>query len=224
MKKLSKILLIPVAIIAIMAIVRCDKDDVTSQEPQQYHLTIDNILEEFPKDLYENSSRIVFKNETGGTRVLSILPEHALQNKSYGGRDYTVDALNYRLVEENDDSYIIQVTVRAQYRYEFADINSNHIEYNFNPIESIDVTIAGLTSPGIDNINFVRISRIGTEVLTIDNFSEELALNGKEFNGVYYSWVFPSSTAFSSIYYNPEFGVIGFQDENDVLYVFDSIE
>ncbi len=221
MKKSIKILLVPVAIIAIMAIVRCDKDDDTIQEPLQYQLTIDNILEKFPKDLYESSSKIVFKNESGGTRVLSILPEHALQNKSYGGRDYTVDALNYRLVEENDDSYIIQVTVSAQYEYEFSDINSNHIEYNFNPIESILILLTGLTNPGINNINLMTVEVDG---VAFDNFSETFELNGKEFTDVYYSRINPMSTAFSSIYFNAEFGVIGFQDENDVLYVFDSIE
>ncbi len=212
MKKLSKILLIPVAIIAIMAIVRCNKDDDASQEPQQYHLTIDNILEKFPQDLYENSSKIVFKNESGGTRVLSILPEHALQSRTHMGRDYTVDALNYRLVEENDDSYIIQVTVDAQY---------GAFDPNFKPLEFILIIMSGLKNAGTNNITLMTVEVDG---VAFDNYSETFDLNGKEFTDVYYSRIYPTSTAFSSIYFNPEFGVIGFQDENDVLYVFDSIE
>ena len=53
---------------------------------------------------------------------------------------------------------------------------------------------------------------------------ETIELLDKEFTNVYSNFIASEFTAFSELYYNPTYGIVGFRDREDELYVFKEFE
>ena len=196
----------------------CKSDEEAIPEPTPpfrfengAHLTIDEIKKEFPGDLYQSSSLLIFKNEAGDERRLAPnYSEHMFERTAHG-ISYTFDQVNYLLFEEADPSYYFDIVMSA------------NLTSNSSSIEGLSILLNGKT-PGILNPWLI----LTTDDLNGDydyGLIEEQVLLGKTFKDVLKVWTIPpDQTAYSDLFFNSEFGVIGFSDKDDVLWVYDRAE
>jgi len=192
-------------IILIFAACKKDSDKTLS------HLSIEDLKEFVPYDSLNRFSKVVFINQDGDEKILTITKSIGQVEKKLDGKTYTVDQDEFTFRDETDTRYVIELLVTAQYNSSASAV-----------IEFVDCTLFTTVNngfvPGI-SLYTDRPHNRSNEV------HEEITLNGKSFQNVFSNYtIVEIGERFSKLYYSKKIGVAGFKDGNSELWVYDHYE
>lgn len=174
------------------------------------HLRTEDAQKLIPLSSYNIASRVIFKNQDGVEKSLTISITETVEESMINDFQYTFDQLVIILIDEATTDYKINVIATATY----SSIGS-HIEF-LNCILFNNQTSNGSIIPSI-RIETNREPIVGT-------FEQEVQLLDKTFNDVYTNYDYSEVPAYSILHYTTQFGVIGFKDQSGILWVYDRME
>ena len=197
----------PFVLFIILIFTACDKDSDNTLS----HLSIENLKEFVPYDSLNIFSKVVFLNQDGDQKILTITKSIGQVEKTLDGKTYTVDQDEFTFRDETDTRYNIELLVTAHYSSSSSTI-----------IEFVDCTLFTTVNNG-----FVPSVRLHTDKPPSrpNEVHTEVTLNGKIFQDVFSNHtIIEIGEKFSKLYYSKEIGVVGFKDGNGVLWVYDHYE
>ena len=170
-------------------------------------MTIEGVKKLFPQDKYRNNAYVIFKDSIETEKKMTISWDEGTFHNSSNPTDYN----RYFLIEEALLTYQIEASLQA---------NASHLQ----KVETLSVTIAANNTSAAAWL-LISYPNPKTESITSDIVAPRELL-GKSFDDVYFVNCpsFPNQSGYTQIYFNEEFGVIGFTDENDNLFVFERFE
>jgi hypothetical protein len=185
----------------------CSSGDKLPSDNELADLTIDSILNYFPYNIYTTNSSAVYKDIDGNEKYLEITNSEKIVESQVASLPYKSNRLSVSLTDPATIEYAINLIVGADY-------------------STIDNSNTYILISLMNEVNNGFIQTIGmTESVggLMSNFNEpEMILNGKSFFNVHYNITVPEHvTSYSEIYFNTEFGIIGYTDNLDTLWVLD---
>lgn len=203
-------------VLLIISLFSCDSHmvnyDSNIQLDYRKIVEISDALDYVP-EAYNTGSLVRFKDKNGNITSFTI-DKDLLENKeTANGEKYLTREYSYNLYSSELDVILSLLT------------NFGNSELYFGKTETLIVLNSGDLFLGFSKINLFFQSN---EFVGIDNedykFSEQIVLNGNTFNNVYESIVTLNYDNCSKVYYNVELGIVAFQDRNNKLWTYDSIE
>jgi hypothetical protein len=169
------------------------------------NLTIDNIKELIPIDLYESSSHVIFVNQNGDEKSLKIEIIKEGKEKLIEGEKYLSEYLAIHLIDEENPNYSIVIEALV----------------NYWDLETVVEEVSCLLF-NLEYIPTLRITPNREPSLSI--LEAEKQLLNKSFSNVYSNFILPELNSYSVIYYTIETGAIGFKDHENNLWVYERFE
>ncbi len=182
----------------------CEKEVTvmeTSNELQT--LKIDNIKNLLPLSESNSKTKVGFYNEKGDEILFDFIIEEEIKEKKVGSESYFAEEISGSYINESINDYSLYFTGSGNYT---------------SKNESNLFVSAGINQFVEEGVSALSLDEEGTPIFAI--FYDNIQLLDKEFEAVYSNRIDPNATSFSVIYYNATYGVIGFKDREDDLYVF----
>ncbi len=203
------ILLVAFAFIGI----RCTDDDggATGENIVIEDLVLTDILKFIPIGDLKSNSKVVFRNIDGTEKVFDVsIITDTIREKTSSGVSYNSEQIiiNYKNSFNND--FTISTTISSQYSVD------NEV---FEFIRSKIVVLKG------NNANTAALSLDSDGMSLFSIIHDSFTILDRKFENVYIN--FPVSgmePPYSEILYSAEFGVIGFRDFVNNMWVFDRFE
>lgn len=197
---MEKIFLI---LLVIVSLASCQKDNRSNVNPnsgQLASLEVDALLPFLPLENMEGVTKVVFENAMGEEKVYDIEITEKAIDREVNAVEYQADQIAI-LYSNPDDFYTIAAIASGNYS---------------------SVTASNLYIQAIVNQTLVpcslSINEEGQPLLAF--FYEQKDLLGQSFSNVFSNMFHDKDGAFGELYYNFEYGIIGFRDENGDLFVF----
>ena len=195
-------------ILALAALIGCSEE--SSDNNSLGKLNINDVVQFIPKNDYMNNSTLIFKNAQGLEKSFTISTSSNELNKVFGEKTYKAENLEINLIDPNTDEYRLNINVGSNYT---------------TSTESVSYISCGLLNDTNDGLVPVIDMVLENSRLNSHTIHAELVLNNKSFTDVHQSIDLSSQVnGFSNLYYNSEFGIIGFTDELNELWVFEKYE
>jgi len=182
--------------------ISCSKEQVNTSKQNVYQLK--EVKIHTPFDLLNNSTESKYIDKDGRTKLFSLEFDRIEKVKPFGETTYKTEEfdISYRLLQSN---YYLNIKL-------FSNENSDG---------GISEFIASSVLTDFNNglIPSVKINKSGDPVLC--EIIESISLNGKSFENVYrnFSTSTDGANSFEFIYYTKDMGIVGFHDEEGVLWV-----
>lgn len=160
---------------------------------------------------YKAQKKVLYKNQTGETKLLSIRFLADAVEYTWGGQTYLSDRIDVALYDETDAYFVIRVLGGANYSQNNQVVHS--VAFDLMPGSEFWL----LASVLLDE-NGKR-----SEPLFFGTFLAEVELNSRKFKECFFSEN-KGKDAFSELYVNSTEGVVAFRDKNNELFVFDKFE
>jgi hypothetical protein len=173
------------------------------------HLSVNNVEKFIPLESYESFSKVIFVNQSGEEKILNVNVERGQEEKEIENILYSSDILTIHLTDETNSEYSIFIRAIAEY-WDF--------ETTFEYVSSF---LYSQHDQGF-YIPDIRIASDGQPLVCI--LEQEKILLNKTFVDVYTNYQVPETHPYSTIFYNIEFGIIGFKDYDNALWVFERYE
>ena len=189
-------------------ILSCNKDSelVSLSSVEGTHLSLTKVNNLIP-DVYQGAEKVTFKNKENQLVELNVFYEQEVEERILGENiEYTSESVSATLFNYQEN---IEIVVSASANY-----NDNSLEV----LETLNVILM----PGYNSVGGGWISLLykDSELMEFDTFTEELDLLDRPFNNVYVNKLNSDlQTEYSEIYYNADYGVIGFKDKFNELWV-----
>lgn len=204
-------ILASIVTILLFVMLSCNKNtelaSLSSIEGSQLALTkVDDLI----PDVYQESEEVTFVNGENESIELNVLYEQVFEERIIGEKtEYFSEKISVALFNQQEN---IDIVVIASTNY-----NNNALEV----LESLNVILM----PGYKSIGGGWISLVykDSKLTESDNYLEDVNLLNRSFGKVYVNKANPDIQAeYSEIYYNADYGVIGFRDRFNELWVLDN--
>jgi len=166
-------------------------------------LKIESIKNLLPLVTSNSKTKAVFYNEKGDEIVFDFIFEEELKEKIIESESYFAEEMSGSYINESINDYSLYFVGSGNY--------SSKTESNL-------FVAAGINQFVETAVTKITLDETGTPILAM--YYDKKQLLDKEFESVYSNFIFDEFTAFSELYYNASFGIIGFKDRADDLYVF----
>lgn len=170
-------------------------------------INIDNLKAFVPVDHMEDNSKVIFINEDGDEAIFSITSSSTTETSEINGHSYERELKSYSLSNINDPSYSLNILL------------SSHYHDNNTVVGLIDCSL--LTTKNGGWIPMVRLDGLGN---TRTGTRQNEILGTSNFSDVFSNVVLNEEVKHSKIFYNYEFGFVGFHDELNELWYLDRYE
>ena len=190
-------------LLIILIALSCEDDKPIDIDPFS-DIALDNIKNYIPINDLEANTAIEFVNQVNDSKILMVKGIVEYVDKTLNGESYKTESIYYQLSEENNSSYSISIQAEGIYNEPG------------KPIQLLVVAInTNLTTPELPWIDIFE------DGLTLGKPRSDLDLLDKNFIDVISNVDRPDTpSSFSKLYYNFEYGVVGFHDINNELWVF----
>ena len=196
------------AFITLLIGTSCKEDPVPSKDIQ-----LGAITALLPLDNLEQNNYAIFKNQYGAEIALELSVNKEDVQKTIASTPYQTENIEIKYLHPDDDNFSLSVTASAEY------LNQNtyrkHIDCFYHYKDMQFPLMQPQISIGIDGELFGGV------------FHESDILLNEEFQNVYKNKaLYPNTTVtqYYDVYYTPEWGVIGFETQDEELWVFDRFE
>jgi len=193
----------------------------TSDSQDENIPNIENLKACFPSNDYKDNSKIRFLNERGEERVFSISYEEIEPDSRFEFPPFclTGGELNFSpLIEENAEVVTLTDDVFVGYTIFFIlDSSSDGTDLTARIVERFGTPTTAACN---------KLNQTGLLLFSLpkdDSLGDSMTLLGQDFENVLTGF-WPGNDGFTTVYYNQEFGMLGFLDEFQELYVFDSYQ
>lgn len=187
----------------IVLLTSCEKEvTVTEASDKLQTLKIDNIKDFIPLS-QSSKTKVGFYNEKGDEILFDFIMEEEIKEKKLGSESYFAEQISGSYINESINDYSLYFEGSGNY--------TKKNEHNLFVSSGINQFVE-------DGVTALSLDENGTPIFAI--FYDNIQLLDKEFEAVYSNRIDPSATSFSVIYYNSIYGVIGFKDRENDLYVF----
>lgn len=170
-------------------------------------LSVESLERFVPIDYLETNSKVVFRNEIGEEIIFEIKSSTTTETSRIDDLEYQRELKSFSFRNDNLD-YSLNILMSAHYH------DQNTV------VKSIDCSL--LTGINDGWIPMIRLDDAGN---TRVGQREDMTLGQRTFNDVF-SNVEPTDSdfKFSKIFYNYEFGFVGFHDSENQLWYLESYE
>ena len=183
----------------------CEKDKPTNSPAETVDIKLEKVIHYLPIDKFKQNSVAVFVNQDGDEKTLNISITEDVAEKVIDGKPYKAERI----------------------RLQYSDPDNSH--YTPDIVASANYTSAGVYNEYVSCTLYTSVHNGFLPQITIDDNGEALfsgyyetySILDKEFINVFASLVPPDlQNSFSKIYYTVEDGVIGFEGEKGIIWVF----
>lgn len=190
--------------IFVISFFSCQKEVIPVENPNELQtLRIENIKNLLPLTASNSKTKAVFYNEDGNEIVFDFIFEEELKEKKVESKSYFAEEISGSYINESISDYSLYFVGSGNY------LTSD---------ESNLFVSAGINQFVEPVVSLLTLDAEGTPVLA--TYYDKIQLLNKEFEAVYSNLIAPEFTTFSELYYNATYGIIGFKDRADDLYVF----
>ena len=170
-------------------------------------LQIENLEMFVPVNYLENNSMAIFINESGDEAIFTINSSSTIETSETNGQQYERELKSYSLRKINNDSYSLNILL------------SSHYHDNNTVVGLVDCSL--LTDKNGGWIPMVRLDALGN---TRTGVRQSEILGTRNFSDVFSNVVLNEEVKHSKIFYNYEYGFVGFHDEFNELWYLDRYE
>jgi len=202
---MKKILLF---ICIIVSLTSCEKEVGDSADN---YIKLPDAINFFSNE-FKNANKIVFINNENETIKMNVDSDYRISPVEFGGKDVYIEKNSISLYYEEFPHYPILLQGTGLF---------HHNSSNVSPLLLINYMHGGYVDSDYVIVGMLNIHNPELE-LGSKRFFEEITLNNKVFKNVY-SVIKEENDAFSEFYFSQKEGVVGFSDEKDDLWVYDSI-
>jgi hypothetical protein len=181
----------------------CEKEVIVIDNPNELQtLKVDNIKDLLPLVSSDSKTKTVFYNDKGDEIIFDFILQEEIKEKKDGSIAYDAEEISGSYINEAINDYSLYFVGGGNY-------------YKKEPVLFVTAGINQFEKPAVTNISILES---GQPFIAV--YYETKLLLDKEFKAVYSNFINDEFDAFSEIYYNAEYGIIGFKDREDDLYVF----
>ncbi len=185
----------------------CQKETpVVENSNELATLKIESLKKLLPLTEISSKTKVVFYNEERKEIVFDFELEEELKEKIVASKPYFAEKISGSYINESIHDYSLYFLGTGNY--------NNHN----NTIGSNLFVSAGITQFVESAVTKLSLDDTGTPIIA--QYYDTKQLLDKEFENVYSNFIVSEFTSFSEIYYNATYGIIGFKDRQDDLYVF----
>lgn len=195
-----------VFLLVITLVLSCKKDHFNTDN-QLERLRIDNLLSLLPLGELNGHNKVVFTSMTGDTITLDYTITKDTKIKKVNNRTYEAEEISIAYVDQTTDDYSLYISGSGNYLEE-----SNSNLYVSCGISQFITAYSPI----------ITISEEGQPVLA--QYFESISLANRSFYEVFTNYPVDGYDAYGQIYYNTQYGVVGFADSNGEIYALESIE
>ncbi len=194
-----------ITFILVVVLVSCEKELITTEPTNELQtIKIESLKNLLPITESSTKTKAVFYNSAGNEIVFDFILEEKVEEKIIKSKSYFTEAIGISYESEDIDDYSLYVIG-----------SGNYIEIGDPPVIGI---IAGINQ-FVEPVNsMLTLNNSGSPILAM--FYETRTLVDKEFDKVYSNFIVDEFSSFSEVYYNATYGIVGFKDRTDDLYVF----
>lgn len=207
--------------VLVLTMTTCKKDPITTIPTEentpfvvQSHIEIKELEDWLPKAYFNGEPKVVYVNESGQEKKLTVYMVRGEQERTYSNQNYTSDIFTIRLRDDNDISFTLDIEGYAVYG------EKNDLQ------KSLFVFLM----PGNENGSMslpVQFDENGPKITMFDIFNEEISFFGHTYNDVFKGGAYTDELlfdSFSEVALNSEVGIVYFRDRVNDLWVFDRFE
>ncbi len=195
-------------IFVILLYFSCGKENADVDNPNELEkFTIESLEKFLPLAESNSKTKAVFYNAAGEEIIFDFIFEKELKEKRTTEKTYFAEEISGSYINESINDYSIYFQGGGNY----VTIDANTQEFR----SFVSAGINQFVEPAVTKLTF---DETGTPFIAI--YYDTKQLLDKEFKAVYSNFIADEFTAFSEVYYNATYGVIGFKDRKDDLYVF----
>lgn len=191
--------------------ISCSKNTDSSEEIDISNLNLvkfEQILTSINLDIFKNNQKVVFKNDIGTEKIMSINLTETNHSQNVNGKEIVLPKVAVNYYAASDINY-------ALYFYLTTNILNNIGDQTAYLSASIFTNLVKFTpSLGFDHL--------GNPLMC--TYNQNKALLGKTFHSVYSSIPAKEYEIFSELHFSKSSGIVGFRDTNNELWVFDRFE
>ena len=178
----------------------CNKDKVNDNSLKE--LKIDDIRSQLPLTEIGNNPEAIYYNESGVEKTFEIEINSEVIDKSLNGEKYRAEQLTIEYSNQIEGEFSMYIRGTGDYT---DDRNTNlyiktslvQFETTYSPTMTIDEN--------------------GNPLLA--TFYKEIKIVDRTFENAYSNLILPTISSFSELYFNSQFGIIGFKDQAGSLFV-----
>jgi hypothetical protein len=182
------------------SIFSCEKEDNSTGEIQR--IKIDNLLQYLPLDSLMDKSKAVFTSVEGDEKVLSLEIIEDVKTQIINNTYYESEDIYIGYNDPSTFDYYLYIKAIG--------VLTDDYEQNL-------FITAQLTQFITDYVPTIIISDSGAPQF-LSKFHESKIIAGKSFENVYSSLRIEGQDAFGTIDYTTELGIVGFTDENGMVF------
>jgi len=193
-------------LIFVVILSSCQKEETIVENSNELEtLKIENLKKLLPLANSNSKTKVVFYNAQGNEIIFDFTLEEELKEKKVESKSYFAEKIAGNYINESINDYSLYFLGTGNY--------SNQVDGKSTLFVS-----AGITQFVEQAVTSLSIDDTGTPMIAV--YYDTKQLLDKEFEAVYSNFIVDEFTAFSELYYNASFGIIGFKDRADDLYVF----
>ncbi len=184
----------------------CQKDTPVVENSNELEtLTIESLEKWLPLSETQSKTKVIFHNQDGVEIEFNFEIEEELKEKRTPSKTYFAEKISGNYSSESINDYSLYFSGTGNYS-------------NSDDGKSTLFVSAGITQFVESTVTSLSLDDMGTPLFA--TYYDTKQLLDKEFEAVYSNFIVDEFTTFSEIYYNATYGVIGFKDRKDDLYVF----
>jgi hypothetical protein len=188
--------------ILILLLSSCEKEVTVAENSSELQiLKVDNIKNLLPLVASNFKTKTVFYNDKGDEIIFDFILQEELKEKKVDSKTYFAEEISGSYINESIPGYSLYFVGSGNY---------------YKDESNLFVT-AGINQFLVPGVSLLTIHEDGTPVLA--TYYNNIQLLDKEFEAVFSNIINPNATSFREIYYNATYGVIGFKDIQNDLYV-----
>ncbi len=190
--------------IFVVILFSCQKEEAVVEEPNELQtLKIENIKNFLPLVESESKTKVVFYNSEGDEIIFDFTLEEELKDKKVDSKSYFAEEISGSYINESINDYSLYFVGSGN--YSTTDASNLFVSAGINQFIEPVTTL-------------LTLNEQGNPVLAMHY--DKIQLLDKEFENVYSNLIVPEFNSFSELYYNASYGIIGFKDRQNELYVF----
>ncbi len=170
-------------------------------------LKITHINDFLPTEYLKKGTVVTFFNAKNEKQKFTLNVDKSTPTLKRNNFFYTAEVYKIAMVSENNLHRIV------------FSIDAQHISDTYSPNEYLSFYINILLNNRQTITYNEKIKSL--ETLYFERPTKSLVLNGKEFNDTFSRET--NTSQYSGIYYNAKYGIIGFKDNNNEMWAFESI-
>ena len=185
----------------------CACSDKDSSNLSFESLNVESLEQFTPVNYLENNSRVIYKNDDGDQIEFDISSSTEIITDEVIGIKYEREIKRFILFNREDSSYSLDLILTSFYNE--------------------DKSVRGLIGCSLltdKNNGWIPTISLDENGKTRTGFSEDQSLGPKNFADVFSNFGINIPAKHSKIFYNYEFGFVGFHDEDNMLWYLDRYE